>query len=133
MTALGEPVRVGICHCLDCRRHHGTLFFAAAIFAQAAVTVAGETKSYEGRHFCPRCGSSVFAQSGDEIDLHLGAMEAAESLVPQYELWTVRRLPWLPEFPDMVQIPRNRESPDSVEGWREIEDESGLDGRGLSG
>ncbi|MCW1404372.1 GFA family protein [Novosphingobium sp. MW5] len=116
MTALGEPVRVGICHCLDCRRHHGALFFAAAIFAQAAVTVAGMTKSYEGRHFCPRCGSSVFAQSGDEIDLHLGAMEGAELLVPQYELWTVRRIPWLPEFPGMVQMPRNRESPDGAEG-----------------
>lgn len=28
----GEPARVGICHCLDCRKHHGALFYAAAIF-----------------------------------------------------------------------------------------------------
>lgn len=27
-TASGEPDRVGLCHCLDCRKHHGALFYA---------------------------------------------------------------------------------------------------------
>ena len=27
LRASGEPYRVGICHCLDCRKHHGALFF----------------------------------------------------------------------------------------------------------
>ena len=30
--ARGRPYRVGICHCLDCRKHHGALFYAAAVF-----------------------------------------------------------------------------------------------------
>ena len=33
ITASGQPDRVGLCHCLDCRKHHGALFYAAAIFA----------------------------------------------------------------------------------------------------
>src|SRR5690606_16056988 len=57
IIATGAPLRVGICHCLDCRKHHGALFFAAAIFPEAAVTVTGETSDYRGRHFCPTCGS----------------------------------------------------------------------------
>lgn len=52
--ATGAPLRVGICHCFDCRKHHGALFYAAAIFPEAAVTAQGETRAYEGHHFCPR-------------------------------------------------------------------------------
>ena len=69
LVAHGAPLRVGICHCLDCRKHHGALFYAAAVFADGSVSISGETASYKGRHFCPRCGSSVFARSGGEIEL----------------------------------------------------------------
>ena len=68
-AATGRPYRVGICHCLDCRKHHGALFHASAIFPETAVTVEGETHHYAGRHFCPRCGSSVFGRSGDEVEV----------------------------------------------------------------
>jgi hypothetical protein len=109
LVATGAPRRVGVCHCLDCRKHHGALFFAAAIFAQDAVTVAGETHAYAGRHFCPRCGSSVFARSGDEIEVHLGTLDAPDQLVPTYECWVVRRESWLPAFPLARHYARDRE------------------------
>lgn len=32
IVASGRPYRVGVCHCLDCRKHHDALFHAAAIF-----------------------------------------------------------------------------------------------------
>ncbi|MEZ5714783.1 MAG: GFA family protein [Paracoccaceae bacterium] len=108
VTASGPPDRVGLCHCLDCRKHHGALFFAAAIFPAAAVTVEGETRAYRGRHFCPECGSSVFARSGDEVDLHLGALDAPDQFVPSYELWTLRRETWLPPFPLAHSYRRDR-------------------------
>ena len=50
IVATGEPYRVGLCHCLDCRKHHGALFFAAAIFPEDAVTIEGPTRDYRGRH-----------------------------------------------------------------------------------
>ena len=110
IVATGRPWRVGLCHCLDCRKHHGALFHASAVFPRAAVTVEGETRAWAGRHFCPRCGSSVFSETGDETEVHLGALDAPGRLVPTYELWTVRREPWLPPFPGLRRYPRDRET-----------------------
>ena len=115
IEAVGHPDRVGICHCLDCRKHHGALFYAAAVFPQAAVTVAGEIRDYAGRCFCPRCGSPVFARSGDEIEVHLGALDAPDALTPTYEGWTCRREAWLPAFPDMLRFERGRDEADAGE------------------
>jgi hypothetical protein len=98
MVASGRPYRVGVCHCLDCRKHHGAVFHASAVFPQEAVAVEGQTRDYAGRHFCPRCGSSVFGRTGDEIEVNLGALDAPSQLVPTYELWTIRREAWLPPF-----------------------------------
>jgi hypothetical protein len=109
MRTAGEPYRVGLCHCLDCRKHHGALFAATAIFPEDAVTVEGETREYQGRHFCPRCGSSVFARSADEVEVHVGALDAPDQLKPTYELWTVRRESWLPPFPLSKRYERDRE------------------------
>jgi len=106
----GRPHRVGLCHCLDCRKHHGALFYAAAIFPESAVTITGETHYYKGRHFCPRCGSSVFARSEDEIEVHLGALDAPGQLMPTYENWVIRRESWLPPFPLTHHYARNRET-----------------------
>lgn len=115
IEASGLPYRVGICHCLDCRKHHGALFYASAVFPVDAVTIKGETGEFRGRHFCPRCGSSVFARSGDEIEVHLGTLDAPDRLVPTYESWTVRREAWLPPFPLARQYEHGREATDRGE------------------
>ncbi len=108
IEAMGRPYRVGLCHCLDCRKHHGTLFHASAIFPQASVTVSGATGDYHGRHFCPRCGSSVFGQSNDEIEVYLGTLDAPDQFIPTYELWTIRRERFLPPFPLAHHYERDR-------------------------
>ena len=108
--ATGRPYRVGLCHCLDCRKHHGALFSATAIFPQEAVTVTGQTRDYGGRVFCPRCGSPVFSRSGDEIEVHLGSLDAPDQFMPTYESWTVRRESWLPPFPFTRHYDRDRET-----------------------
>ena len=116
LVATGRPYRVGLCHCLDCRKHHGALFNASAMFPQEAVVVEGETRDYAGRCFCPRCGSSVFARSGDEIEVHIGALDAPDRLTPTYELWTVRREGWLPPFPVDRRYERDRDPGSRLEG-----------------
>jgi hypothetical protein len=110
LVATGRPYRVALCHCLDCRKHHGGLFYAGAIFPQSAVTIEGETRHYGSRHFCPRCGSSVFSRSDDEIEVHLGTLDAPNQLTPTYESWTVRRESWLPPFPLKRRYDRDREA-----------------------
>lgn len=110
IAAAGRPYRVGLCHCLDCRRHHGALFHASAVFPQEAVTIEGEAREYAGRFFCPRCGASVFSRTADEVEVNLGCLDASERLQPTYELWTVRRESWLPAFPRMRRYERDRAS-----------------------
>ncbi|MBP5855430.1 GFA family protein [Marivibrio halodurans] len=110
IVATGRPYRVGLCHCLDCRKHHGALFHASAVFPRDALAVEGETGEYAGRHFCPRCGSSVFSCSANEVEVHLGSLDAPDQFVPTYELWTVRRESWLPPFPLERQYERERDT-----------------------
>ncbi len=108
-VASGRPWRVGICHCLDCRKHHGALFHAAAIFPADAVAIEGETRSHAGRSFCPACGSPVFSRDGEAIGVNLGSLDAPDQLTPTYELWTIRREAWLPPFPLARHYERDRD------------------------
>jgi hypothetical protein len=73
------------------------------------VTIEGQTGDYAGRFFCPRCGSSVFARSGDEVEVNLGSLDAPDQLKPTYESWTVRRESWLPAFPLSRHYEHDRE------------------------
>jgi hypothetical protein len=109
LTLSGTPYRVGVCHCLDCRKHHGAVFHASAIFPVDAVTITGVTAEYKHRHFCPTCGSSVFGRSGDEIEVNLGCLDAPNQFKPTYELWVIRREDWLPPFDFARRYQRDRE------------------------
>jgi hypothetical protein len=109
ILASGKPIRVGVCHCLDCRKHLGALFYAAAIFPAEAVEITGETRDFKGRHFCPACGSSVYARTGGEIEVHLGTLDAPDQFIPSYESWISRREAWLPAFPNTKRYVRDRD------------------------
>ncbi len=98
----GVPVRVGVCHCLTCRKETGAPFMAFAVWDRGHVTVTGQTQSWtastDHRHFCPVCGSALFGthDMDSEIEVRLGALDEAPSdLSPDYELWTPRRERWL--------------------------------------
>jgi hypothetical protein len=101
IVAWGLPYRIGLCHCLDCRKHHGALFHASAVFPQDAVTIDGETRDYAGRFFC---------RTADEIEVNLGSLDAPDQLTPTYESWTVRRESWLPPFPVARRYDRDRDA-----------------------
>lgn len=116
LVAEGQPYRVGICHCMHCRKQHGAMFHASAIFPEAAVTVSGEVRDFNGRFFCPTCGSHVFGRSGDEVEVNLGALDAPDQFTPTYELWITRREGWLPEFPGLRRFAGNRDSDGRTEG-----------------
>jgi hypothetical protein len=110
IVASGRPYRVGLCHCLDCRKHHGALFSASAIYPQEAVTIEGAAQEYVGRFFCPRCGSSVFGRTADEVEVNLGCLDSPDQLMPTYESWIIRREHWLPPFPLTRHYRRDRDS-----------------------
>jgi hypothetical protein len=104
------PYRVGICHCLDCRKHHGAVFRAFAILPESGFRATGETHAYEDtngtlRHFCPKCGSPLFQTKPglDETEIFLGSLDEPDRFKPTYELWMGRRESWLPE----IDVPRH--------------------------
>jgi hypothetical protein len=43
------------------------------------------------------------------VEVSLGALDAPDELTPTYELWTVRREAWLPEFPGLRRYERDRD------------------------
>ncbi|MEZ5828195.1 MAG: GFA family protein [Hyphomicrobiales bacterium] len=106
VKARGEPYRVGVCHCLTCRKAHGAPFNFYAVFPPEAVTVAGEVTTFASsdnvrRYSCSICGAPIYSTYGrdDEFYLHPGSFDEPGAFAPTYELWTIRREPWLPEFP----------------------------------
>lgn len=114
----GAPVRAGLCHCLTCRKETGSAFMLFAVWDRSQVMVAGMTQSWtqttDHRHFCPACGSTLFATHDDdtEAEIRLGCLDDAPSgLTPAYELWTPRRESWLVPVADAAQHEANRPAP----------------------
>ncbi len=94
------PLRVGLCHCMTCRKAHGAASNPFAVFKAEALTVTGDLRSWFSspgydRQFCGACGSRVIARHGDEVEVSLGSLDEPGRLDPQYECWIVRREPWL--------------------------------------
>lgn len=96
LSVRGEPIRVGICHCTDCRQESGSAFTYFAVWPATHFEYDGETTEYAGRRFCPICGSRLFSANEDEAEIKLGILtEAPTDLNPTYELWVKRREHWL--------------------------------------
>lgn len=94
----GEPLLVGLCHCKACRKESGSIGTYYAIWDTASFSTRGDTRTWEGRDFCARCGSRLYAVREDEreVEVRLGSLDTAPlDLVPDEELWVVRREPWL--------------------------------------
>jgi hypothetical protein len=92
----GNPVRIGICHCTDCRQESGSAFTFFAVWPATEFESQGETREFAGRRFCPNCGSRLFSANEDEAEIKLGILtEAPTPLAPTYELWIKRREKWL--------------------------------------
>ncbi len=114
LEASGEPQRTGLCHCLTCRKETGSPFMAFGVWRSSDVKITGNTSSWrqttDARHFCPACGSRMFAltNGSDEIEIRVGAFdEAPGSISPAYELFVGRRETWLAPLP-VPQYQANR-------------------------
>ena len=92
----GNPLRAGLCHCADCRKESGSSFVTFAVWPHGRFVSSGGYTTYEGRSFCPTCGSRLFCLSQDEAELRLGSLDDAPyNIAPDYEIWTIRREHWL--------------------------------------
>jgi hypothetical protein len=105
----GQPIRAGICHCLDCRKVSGSFYSAFAIWPRSAFEAAGAFGTYQGRSFCRECGGRVFSITDDEAEVMLGSLDQAPGdVAPEYELWIGRREEWMEPLPWATQFRHDR-------------------------
>jgi hypothetical protein len=108
----GEPVHVGRCHCHDCRRESGSAFTVYAQWPVEDFELSGEIASYEGRGFCPTCGSRVLnpIEEPDRlVEIRIGTLDDAPfNLTPEAEIWVKRREPWISLVEGAAQHGENR-------------------------
>ena len=107
----GEPLGVGLCHCLACQRRTGSVFAALASFA-APYKVSGRATEYlrvgdQGARFrfrfCPLCGTTLFhTEEGREeasVGVAVGAFADPDFRPPQVSVYDCRRHPWVERPP----------------------------------
>ncbi len=107
LTCEGEPVRISICHCLDCQRRTGSVFGAQARFPRGQVTrIEGQASVFtrvadSGNtvtfHFCPTCGTTLYwelTQMPDVIAVAIGAFADPGFPPPRVAVYEDRQHPW---------------------------------------
>jgi len=114
VSVRGEPVRISVCHCLECQRRTGSAFGAQARFRKADVEITGASTAYRriadsGNairfHFCPTCGSTVYYQAEDQPELvavTLGAFADPGFPRPRVSVYESRKHPWV-GLPDGIE------------------------------
>lgn len=108
VACTGEPVRISLCHCLDCQKRSGSVFAVQARFPADNVTITGETRTWwragdEGmvsdHYFCPTCGSDVAFVARDFPDtvaVPVGAFADPGAFpAPWVEVYEERKFSWV--------------------------------------
>ncbi len=106
--ARGAPKVVGLCHCGDCRKATGGFAMPWADWPDAQVRITGAIATFHGRSFCPNCGSRVVHLNPHHAEIMLGTLdEPPTDLVPEREIWVIRREPWMQPVPGAEQFDRD--------------------------
>lgn len=115
-TCSGEPIRVSVCHCLNCKRRTGSAFSHNARFARETVVVEGRAGQFVnigdegGRatyHFCPDCGANVYyliEAQPDQIVILVGAFADMSFPPPSFAVYDERRYPWIEITADPLTV-----------------------------
>ncbi len=103
----GEPVRVSVCHCLDCQKRSGSAFAAQARWPAEQVLLSGTAREYAtvgdsgGRgifRFCPDCGVTlsytIDAMPG-LVAVALGAFADPGFPPPAFSVFENRKHAWV--------------------------------------
>ena len=107
VTVSARPKMTHACACLDCQRGTGSAFSYSAFFAEDAVQIGGQARSYRrsseaGRwqemDFCPVCGVCVFCRLEvlpAIIGVSVGCFADPGFEKPEKLFWASRRHHWL--------------------------------------
>ena len=117
-----EPLGMAQCHCEHCQRSTGTGHMSLAFFNKDDVKIEGKTSSYtttadDGaqltRHFCPECGSRLFATNSVKttmMSIAVGCVDDNSWFKPGAIVYNKRKPAWdcmdpdLPAFEEMPPV-----------------------------
>ena len=119
-TVAGDPVRVSVCHCLNCKKRSGSAFAVQARWPKVQATIEGQSKTFvkvadSGNratfHFCPDCGSDVYYEIDGKFDdkfndliaIPVGAFDDPWFARPAYSVWESRKHDWVEIVGDGVE------------------------------
>lgn len=115
-TATGEPVRVSVCHCLNCKKRSGSAFAVQARWPKDEVAIEGRSETFvkvadSGNratfHFCPDCGSDIHYEIDGKFDalvaIPLGAFDDPYFVRPRFSVWEARKHDWVEVLGDEVE------------------------------
>jgi hypothetical protein len=118
VTCTGEPVRLSMCHCLECQKRTGSPFGVQARFDRRQVTAEGAATEFErvgdeGNRitfrFCPVCGATVYWTLGslpDLVAVAVGNFADPDFPAPRVSVYESRRHSWvvMPDNPEMQRL-----------------------------
>lgn len=100
----GEPVRISICHCLECQKRTGSVFGMQARFPRTQVKIEGDATRWSRTGdsgstatfaFCATCGSTVYWEAPDTIAVAVGAFADPSFPPPLVSVYEERMHPWV--------------------------------------
>jgi hypothetical protein len=103
----GDPVRISVCHCLNCQKRSGSSFAAQARWPDEQIELTGRFKTWTHQgdsgspahfRFCPDCGSTV-AYVADAMPgvtaVAIGAFADPDFPPPEYSVYEERKHAWV--------------------------------------
>ena len=110
----GEPIWVGHCHCVSCRRHTGAPVVTFVCFKKEQVAFTkGERRIYNsspgvGRAFCGQCGTpltwegqSEVPERGMIVEFHISTLDDPDAFIPTNHLFYPERIAWFDVADDL--------------------------------
>jgi hypothetical protein len=103
-----DPLFTAVCHCAACQKSTGTAFSVVVGVRKTNFKITGEgLTTYEDvgesgqptyRHFCSRCGSTLYAEMGRMpglVCVKAGTLDNPSDLQPQFNVYWRDHQPWI--------------------------------------
>lgn len=110
----GEPIRVSVCHCLDCQRRSGSAFAYQARWPDAQVVLTGAAREWSDTsdsgkratfRFCDTCGGTIAfsnASMPGTVAIPVGAFPDPTFPAPLFSVYEDRKHRWVDIVGDTI-------------------------------
>jgi hypothetical protein len=103
-----QPMMVGNCYCVDCRKSSGTTHCTHALVPGDAFSVTGHIRTYDRpadsgamvtRGFCPQCGGAILSRNSGMpgmVFIRVSSLDDPAAVEPQLTVYASRAPAWAP-------------------------------------